>query len=274
MEYSSYCHHCHDILSKSMVCCTCCTKSFHLRCTPINECEINDWSSWICPECVSIFPYHDIDDDGLTEDIKCEFRLTSSSDLMHFDPFDLSLYSDSKCMEQLDPDSNFFCSLTSDSLSCDYFSIDQFNLLFDIPKSQPKQFSTFHLNIRSLSKNHESLYHFLSLLNHKFSVLTFSETWLTDELTSLFDIPNYNAFHHCRTAKSGGGVSIYLHNDFQFKLRDDLALNFECCDVESLFLEIPSCDIFDGKCVVIGCIYKPPDSNIEQFQSCLCLGQN
>ena len=63
------------------MCCTCCTKSFHLRCTPINECEINDWSSWICPECVSIFPYHDIDYDGLTEDIKCEFRLTSSSDL-------------------------------------------------------------------------------------------------------------------------------------------------------------------------------------------------
>ena len=32
---------------------------------------------------------------------------------------------------------------------------------------------------------------------------------------------------------------------------------------ELLFLEIPSCDIFDGKSVIIGCIYKPPDTNIK-----------
>ena len=268
MDYSSYCRHCHDILTNPTVCCTCCTKYYHLRCTPIDENEKNEWSSWTCSECVSIFPYHDIDDDGLVEDMACNSRLTTVSNHMYFNPFDLHSHSDSKFIDPLDPDSNFFSSLTPDSLSCDYFSIEQFHsLLLNIPEPQPKQFSTFHLNIRSLSKNHEALYHFLSLLNHEFSVLALSETWLNEEVTSLFDIPNYNALHYCRKAKSGGGVSLYLHNKYQFKQRDDLALSSECYDAESLFLEIPSCDIFHCKCVVIGCIYKPPDSNIEHFNT-------
>ena len=54
----------------------------------------------------------------------------------------------------------------------------------------------------------------------------------------------------------------------QFKNRDDLTFNSEC-SVESLFLEIPSCDNFDGKCVIIGCIYKPPDTSTEHFNSSL-----
>ena len=84
MDYSSYCSHCHDILTNPTVCCTCCTKYYHLRCSPINEKDKNEWSSWTCSECVSIFPYHDIDDDGLVEDMKCNFRSTTVSNLMHF----------------------------------------------------------------------------------------------------------------------------------------------------------------------------------------------
>ena len=153
MDNSSNCRHCLDILSNPTVCCTCCKNYYHLRCTPINEYEKNEWSSWTCSECVSIFPYHGIDDDGLDEaHMECNFRLTIDSNLMHFNPFDLNLRSDSKCMGPLDPDSNFFSSLTPESLSCDYFSIDQFHrLLLDIPEPQPKQFSTFHLNIRRKS---------------------------------------------------------------------------------------------------------------------------
>ena len=82
---------------------------------------------------------------------------------MLFDPFDASQSSNIKFTEFLDPDSNFFNSPISEMLSCDYFSIDQFNsLLLDVQKSQSKILSIFHLNICSLSKNYDSLIHFLS----------------------------------------------------------------------------------------------------------------
>ena len=63
---------------------------------------------------------------------------------MLFNPFDVSPCSNITFTEFLDPDSNFFNSSISESLSCDYFSIDQFNsLLLEVPKSQSKKLSVF-----------------------------------------------------------------------------------------------------------------------------------
>lgn len=51
---------------------------------------------------------------------------------------------------------------------------------------------------------------YLFTLNHSFSVMAFSETWLKDDITGLYPFSQYNAFHSCRKNKAGGGVSIYL----------------------------------------------------------------
>lgn len=104
-------------------------------------------------------------------------------------------------------------------------------------------------------------------MNYEFSVLAFSETWLTDDLMPLFEIPNYNALHHCRKLRPGGGVSLYLNKEFHFNYRIDLTCSSENDEIESLFLEIPACDLSDGRCLIIGCIYKPPDTNIDLFYS-------
>lgn len=124
-------------------------------------------------------------------------------------------------------------------------------------------FSTFHLNIRSLSKNYDMFCHFL------FSAIAFSETWLTSESAFLYDIPNYHGLHYYRMARAGGGVSIYLHNQFQYNYRNELTVSTHDNDVESLFIEIFSCDTFDGKGFIIGCIYRPPDTDIKKFISSL-----
>ena len=44
----------------------------------------------------------------------------------------------------------------------------------------------------------------------------------------------------------GGGVSIYLQNEFQYDQRDDLTFYPECNDVESLFLEMSLCGIWSS----------------------------
>ena len=140
---------------------------------------------------LSVSPYFlqcDTDDDDLVVDINCDYRMPTVSNHMFFNPFDSSLYSTTKFMELFDCDSKFFSSLTTECLSCNYFSINGFNRLL---LGMPKQFSTFHLNIRSLSKILIYFITFLSSLNYEFSVIALSKTWLCDESTSLYGIPNY-----------------------------------------------------------------------------------
>ncbi len=267
MHQSAPCYLCQTQTSSSIIYCSCCKMCYHLRCTPVNGHEMDKWSSWTCANCVSLFPYNDVNDDGLIADINHDYRKTISLDHMISNPFESNPQSDTKFTEPFDPVSNFFNSPNSKALSCNYFNINEFNGLLLEP--QTKIFSTFHLNVRSLSRNYDSLCQFLSSLNHEFSVIAFTETWLTHESTSLYSISNYHALHHCRKTRTGGGVSIYLHTKFNYIPRDDLTLNSACNYVESLFLEIPSCEYFAGKNIIIGCIYKPPDTATSNFNSSL-----
>ncbi len=50
------------------------------------------------------------------------------------------------------------------------------------------------------------------------------------------------------------GVAIFFHDQYQFKLRKDLALISNDIEVESVLLEITSCSHFGGRNVIIGCI--------------------
>ena len=52
-----------------------------------------------------------------------------------------------------------------------------------------------------------------------------SETWATKRNDHLLNIYNYN--HEqciCSNKKRGGGTSLYIHNDIQYKTRIDLSL--------------------------------------------------
>ena len=86
-------------------------------------------------------------------------------------------------------------------------------------------FSFLQLNIRSLPHNLVKLTDYLSCLNIKFSVIGISETWLNDSSHSV-DISGFK-FLHCkyRQNRTGGGVGLYISNDLEFKLREDLSLH-------------------------------------------------
>ena len=110
---------------------------------------------------------------------------------------------------------------------------------------------------------------YLSSLNHEFSIIALSETWLTDSTEMLYDIPLYKAVHCCRPRRTGGGVSIYVHTSLQFCVREDLAHELKNIDVEALFIEITSCSFFSGRNVIIGCVYRPPDTDSVSFNDTL-----
>ena len=117
-----------------------------------------------------------------------------------------------------------------------------------------------NFNIRSLSANFD-LFHGLSkILNKRFGIISFTESWLTNNNKQLYKIPGYSDFHSLRTdGRRGGGLSIYISNEFDAKLisHSTISLNY----IETLFIEIEK----GNTKILVALIYKPPHCVDNQF---------
>ena len=71
--------------------------------------------------------------------------------------------------------------------------------------------------------------------------------------------PNYNSYMSTRQNRVGGGVTIYVNKQLKSSLIHELTSNTE--HIESVFINI-SCS---NKKILIGTIYRPPNSNIDNF---------
>ena len=115
---------------------------------------------------------------------------------------------------------------------------------------------------RSLSKLFDKLESSIKSLNCNFDCIGLTETWLKDmENTDIYNIPDYILLSNPRTNKRGGGVGMYVSNSLRFKKRNDLSINSDNYSFESIFIEIE----INNVCVIIGTIYRPPDTNINIF---------
>ena len=126
-----------------------------------------------------------------------------------------------------------------------------------------EKLSIFHLNIRSMAKNFEDLKIFLTQLNYKFSFICLTETWSKEELVknTTFSLPEYSLVYQNRECKDkGGGVCIYAHESFTYKIRKDLSRNTN--DLESLSIEVEQ---NEGKNFILTTLYRPPCGNLNEF---------
>ena len=144
--------------------------------------------------------------------------------------------------------------------NCKYVELDQVN-----ESLSPNRYTykAMHFNIRSLNEN----FHRLQLLLHNLSessldldFILLCETFLNDNNFMMFNLPGYSKVERHRTKSRGGGVSIYLKNSHDFKIRDDLSI-YEEGIFESLFVEVT----LDKKQVLVGEIYKPPNTDVKYF---------
>ena len=71
-------------------------------------------------------------------------------------------------------------------------------------------------------------------LDIQFSVIGITETWLRDS-AHLVDINGFNFLHKHRLNRSGGGVGLYLSNNFEFKTRDDICFD-EITEIAKSFI--------------------------------------
>ena len=181
---------------------------------------------------------------------------------LRFNPLLSETYKKFSLSSHHDPDANFFTEL----VDCEYYTEENFNEMLHQKNILEVNncLSLLHLNIRSLHRNLDSLTTLLKNLELRFSFIGITETWLRDS-SHHTDISGYNFVHNPRKDRTGGGVGLYLADNFDFKCRPDLVFSCTEC-AESLFVEI---NRPKEKNIIVGVVYRPPNSNLRDFMNSL-----
>lgn len=163
--------------------------------------------------------------------------------------------------DNIDPDINYF---NNQNVNCNYYLEDDINRIMNQnPDDNLCSFAITHWNIRSAPKNLESMEYYLQNVNIKFDIIGLTETWFNENNVNRYDMDGYVHEYNYRKSRKGGGVSLFIKNNIKYKPRADL--DVICESAEALFIEVSKDVVGCDKNIVIGCIYRPPDSNIETF---------
>ena len=99
-----------------------------------------------------------------------------------------------------------------------------------------------------------------------FGAICLQETWLSSDAdVSLLHIPGYKLIHQGSKCTRHGGLIIYLHEEYRYKLRN---MYIQSDIWEALFIHVSGQNL--RRPISIGNIYKPPhnnknNANIERF---------
>lgn len=159
-------------------------------------------------------------------------------------------------LQNIDPDINLIGTATDLSK---FFTIDEFNLSYPNSLSSQNSAELFLINqnIRSFNANGDKFTAFLHSLKIEPSFLVLTETWNKPDLLELYNISNYDGVHTCRGR--GGGVSVYLKSQFEFKLLKELSVCNETIETCTVKVEMNNYYM-----IIIG-IYRPHSGSVEDF---------
>ena len=147
--------------------------------------------------------------------------------------------------------------LTSSNIDSHYYDIEAIRNIKSV--CQNSKFRCMHINIRSLPDKFDKFKLLLTNLENEsiqFDFILLCETFLNEINHNMYNIRGYNFIsQHHKHAKQGG-VGIYIRNNLNFIVRDDLSLFIEQ-SFESLFVEVSS---MKGS-VIIGEIYRIPGAS-------------
>ena len=92
---------------------------------------------------------------------------------------------------------------------------------------------------------------------------TLSETWLNSSTTNAeVKIQEYNIYRFDRKHKKGGGVCIYVRNDFKTKVLKNLSY-ISPVGFHQLWLQI---QVNKNKSMIVCVTYRPPDCPVTPLQ--------
>ena len=93
-------------------------------------------------------------------------------------------------------------------------------------------------------------------LFYPLSAAGITETWLQDSTLGV-NIDGYNFVYKNRSAKTSGGVGLYVSDNQDFRIRTHIYA-YEDEVMDSLFIEISRPH---ERNVIVGIIYRPPNQN-------------
>ena len=144
--------------------------------------------------------------------------------------------------------------------------------LFTLLNSKQDVFAIVSLNCQSLQAKYDLLNIYIeniSRANCEFSAICIQETWLSSiQDLSMFNINGYRLVAKPASCSAHGGVAIYLHESFEFKI-----LNyFENSEIyDAVFIEISdkyhNDNRLNNKTIILGNIYRPPRDNLENYRT-------
>ena len=137
--------------------------------------------------------------------------------------------------------------------------------------NQSYKYTAIHLNIHSLPGKYDQLHTMLINLSDaglKIDFIMLCETFLTNTNMNMFSIHGYNFVCNNRIRGRGGGVALYISDNFHFKVRSDLTVNFDV-EFESIFVEMH----IKNEKILIGEVYRVPGTNeqrsVQRYESLL-----
>ena len=244
--------------SPEIQCHSCNNNHAHLRC--INRFRFNhhSWNCSSCPEPPSLPFNHILHNDDFKAAVRNFFSDTNTN----------ITKLNSLCFNPLltDPISHQTCdhpSLINDTnipdTECNYHTEDSFNKIK--MTKDPNVFSMLHINCRSLCNANDRISNYLLQINHSFSLLACSETWLTHNISPPQRL-GYNYIEGPLTGR-GRGVCIYLRSDIKYKIID-LTLGPEA---DSLFIDVTLKHNHTTKSIIVGVMYRVHEHSTNDFNS-------
>ena len=253
--------------------CSLCFRHYLLKCISLDPKIIEDieqnQSTRYCSHCLmDSFPFNNLEDDidfmaAINESPSCG-SLRYLSDKI-FLPFELNDSDHQYGNDCLNPDLNYFSSYNQYISVCNYFVESSFNSEISKSLNKKHNFSLCHLNNRSIRKNLGSLEFTLENLQHEFSLIGITETWLKDDDCDLFAIQGYNVVKKHRQNRSGGGVALFIKDNIEYTIRSELSTFND--QLESVFIEINKDALTTDKNIIIGVIYRIPNINLIAFNT-------
>ena len=260
--------------------CFLCKELVHLKCLPNvrNDDPLfrsYDNNCWFCSTCTSdILPFNHLPDDEFIPSLAESWEhyksiphdlLTNSHRL--FSPFELNDGPDSP-LSDIDPDIQYYNNQCNSILnSCDYYVEDSLNKKMAKLGLKGDVFSLLHTNIRSASRNLSKFESYLSNIDHEFSIIALSESWIKDHNKDLYHLEHYRSEHVYRPDRGGGGVSLFMRKNIEYFMREDLSINNRT--IESMFIEVKKESIGKTQDAIVAVIYRPPDTDIRAFNDYL-----
>ena len=122
------------------------------------------------------------------------------------------------------------------------------------------QMSILFQNIDGNQSNFDTMCIDLHRYQHKFSVIALAETNAGPEMSSLYQLSEYNSFYQSTLSnkRKGTGVAMYTHQSISATV--DTELSHVSQNLETLFLKFAT----GNSHTVVGVLYRPPSGNLDE----------